>query len=236
MSREQRGPNEKLGAVLALAGISNAGLARRVNDLGAQRGSDSSLRQDVGGPLGVEGHGAAGRRAAPHRGRHRPEARPSGAAARDRPGGRGSRARGGPRLPQGRRPGGALGHRSLPPRSRGPPGRLRRHLAVPGRIVRSERVRDARLTMADNPGRQLGGARRDRVRTAPAHRSKSATAMCSKLREAAEDARRWDSKYGGGDWRSSHGPGVPAGGGGAAAARLVLRRGGPRAVRRDAPN
>ncbi|MCZ9338523.1 MFS transporter, partial [Streptomyces sp. TRM76130] len=24
-----------------------------------------------------------------------------------------------------------------------------------------------------------------------------------KLREAAEDARRWDSKYGGGDWRSS---------------------------------
>lgn len=25
----------------------------------------------------------------------------------------------------------------------------------------------------------------------------------SKLREAAEDARRWDSKYGGGDWRSS---------------------------------
>ena len=25
----------------------------------------------------------------------------------------------------------------------------------------------------------------------------------AKLREAAEDARRWDSKYGGGDWRSS---------------------------------
>ena len=44
MSREQRGPNEKLGAVLALAGISNAGLARRVNDLGAQRGL--TLRYD----------------------------------------------------------------------------------------------------------------------------------------------------------------------------------------------
>ncbi|WP_042379004.1 hypothetical protein [Streptacidiphilus melanogenes] len=33
-----RGPNEKLGSLLTLAGISNAGLARRVNDLGAQRG------------------------------------------------------------------------------------------------------------------------------------------------------------------------------------------------------
>lgn len=61
---------------------------------------DSSLRQDVGGALGVEGHGAAGRRAAPHRGRHRPETRPPGAAPRDRPGGRGSRTRSGPRLPQ----------------------------------------------------------------------------------------------------------------------------------------
>ncbi|MCE7080913.1 sporulation protein [Streptomyces sp. ST2-7A] len=44
MSRESRGPNEKLGAVLALAGMSNAGLARRVNDLGAQRGL--TLRYD----------------------------------------------------------------------------------------------------------------------------------------------------------------------------------------------
>ncbi|MFD7629317.1 sporulation protein [Streptomyces sp. NPDC059851] len=44
MSRELREPNEKLGAVLALAGISNAGLARRVNDLGAQRGL--TLRYD----------------------------------------------------------------------------------------------------------------------------------------------------------------------------------------------
>ncbi|MGP4113660.1 MFS transporter [Streptomyces sp. 4N509B] len=44
MTREPRGPNEKLGAILALAGISNAGLARRVNDLGAQRGL--TLRYD----------------------------------------------------------------------------------------------------------------------------------------------------------------------------------------------
>ncbi|MEY9847692.1 hypothetical protein [Streptacidiphilus sp. MAP5-3] len=33
-----RGPNDKLGTLLTLAGMSNAGLARRVNDLGAQRG------------------------------------------------------------------------------------------------------------------------------------------------------------------------------------------------------
>jgi hypothetical protein len=44
MSKEPRGPNEKLGTLLALAGISNAGLARRVNDLGAQRGL--TLRYD----------------------------------------------------------------------------------------------------------------------------------------------------------------------------------------------
>ncbi|NJP67395.1 sporulation protein [Streptomyces spiramenti] len=44
MSRQSRGPNEKLGTVLVLAGMSNAGLARRVNDLGAQRGL--TLRYD----------------------------------------------------------------------------------------------------------------------------------------------------------------------------------------------
>ncbi|MFC1410036.1 hypothetical protein ACEZCY_12255 [Streptacidiphilus sp. N1-12] len=38
MTTTGREPNERLGTLLALAGISNAGLARRVNDLGAQRG------------------------------------------------------------------------------------------------------------------------------------------------------------------------------------------------------
>ncbi len=119
---------------------------------------DSSLRQDLGGTLGLEGDGAAGRGAAPHRGGHRPEARPPGAAPRDRPGGRGSRARSGPRLPQRRRTGGAERDGAVPSRPRRPPGRLRRHLAVPRRIVRSERIRNARLTMADNPRRQFGRA------------------------------------------------------------------------------
>jgi tetratricopeptide (TPR) repeat protein len=38
MTTTGREPNERLGTLLVLAGISNAGLARRVNDLGAQRG------------------------------------------------------------------------------------------------------------------------------------------------------------------------------------------------------
>src|SRR5919205_109999 len=64
MSREQRGPNEKLGAVLALAGISNAGLARRVNDLGAQRGL--TLRYDKTPVARWVSKGMAPQGAAPH--------------------------------------------------------------------------------------------------------------------------------------------------------------------------
>ena len=75
--------------------------------------------------------------------------------------------------------GGALGDRAVPAGPRGPPRRQRRHLAVAGRLVRGERVRDARLTVADNPGRQLGRrASASPRRAAPAHRSKSATATC----------------------------------------------------------
>ena len=64
MSREQRGPNEKLGAVLALAGISNAGLARRVNDLGAQRGL--TLRYDKTSVARWVSKGMVPQGAAPH--------------------------------------------------------------------------------------------------------------------------------------------------------------------------
>ncbi|GAA3010904.1 hypothetical protein GCM10020229_23130 [Kitasatospora albolonga] len=44
MTASSRGPNERLGTLLTVAQISNAGLARRVNDLGAQRGL--TLRYD----------------------------------------------------------------------------------------------------------------------------------------------------------------------------------------------
>ncbi|GAA3056240.1 hypothetical protein GCM10020000_43290 [Streptomyces olivoverticillatus] len=64
MSREPRGPNEKLGTVLALAGISNAGLARRVNDLGAQRGL--TLRYDKTSVARWVSKGMVPQGAAPH--------------------------------------------------------------------------------------------------------------------------------------------------------------------------
>ncbi|CAM5446771.1 MFS transporter OS=Streptomyces gougerotii OX=53448 GN=GCM10010227_39500 PE=4 SV=1 [Streptomyces diastaticus subsp. diastaticus] len=64
MSREQRGPNEKLGTVLALAGMSNAGLARRVNDLGAQRGL--TLRYDKTSVARWVSKGMVPQGAAPH--------------------------------------------------------------------------------------------------------------------------------------------------------------------------
>ncbi|MFJ7157600.1 sporulation protein [Streptomyces sp. NPDC101118] len=64
MSRELREPNEKLGTVLALAGISNAGLARRVNDLGAQRGL--TLRYDKTSVARWVSKGMVPQGAAPH--------------------------------------------------------------------------------------------------------------------------------------------------------------------------
>lgn len=85
---------------------------------------DTSLRQDVGGALGVEGNGAPGRRPTPHRGRHRPEARPPGAAPRDRPGGRGSRTGSGPRLSPGRRPSRAFRNGVVPARPHAAAGQV----------------------------------------------------------------------------------------------------------------
>lgn len=54
---------------------------------GAAR-SDTAVRQDLGGPVGLQGHGAAGRRAPSHRRGDRRQARPAGPAARDRARGR----------------------------------------------------------------------------------------------------------------------------------------------------
>ncbi|MFF2187774.1 sporulation protein [Streptomyces sp. NPDC058155] len=240
MSRELRGPNEKLGTVLALAGISNAGLARRVNDLGSQRGL--TLRYDktsvarwvskgmipqgaaphliaaaigskLGRPVPLHEIGLADADPAPEVGLAFP--RDVGEAVRSatdlyrldlagrRAGSGGiwqslagsfavsayatpasrwlispadsSVARDAAMAEAARRAHAAHGGPGLPP----PPGSV---------------LTPAAAGPAGAPGADAGGE------LSPLRVGHSDVA---KLREAAADARRWDSKYGGGDWRSS---------------------------------
>ncbi|WP_369247608.1 MFS transporter [Streptomyces sp. R41] len=202
MSREQRGPNEKLGAVLALAGISNAGLARRVNDLGAQRGL--TLRYDKTSVARWVSKGMVPQGAAPHLiaaaigqklGRPVPlheiglaDADPAPEVGLAFPRDVGQAVRSATELYRldlaGRRAGGGGIWQSLAgsfavsayatPASR--------WLITPadGSVARE-------VSLGEGSGAPLKVGHSD----------------VQKLREAAEDARRWDSKYGGGDWRSS---------------------------------
>lgn len=190
MSKGPRGPNEKLGTLLALAGISNAGLARRVNDLGAQRGL--TLRYDKTSVARWVTKGMVPQGAAPH----------LIAAAI----------------------GSKLG-RPVPLHEIGladadPAPEV--GLAFPRDV--GEAVRSAtELWRLDLAGRRdfLAGSFAVTAYATPASRwlitpadgsvARTGTEPSSprvghtdvrKLREAAEDARRWDSKYGGGDWRS----------------------------------
>jgi tetratricopeptide (TPR) repeat protein len=206
MSREQRGPNEKLGTVLALAGISNAGLARRVNDLGAQRGL--TLRYDKTSVARWVSKGMVPQGAAPHLiaaaigqklGRPVPlheiglaDADPAPEVGLAFPRDVGEAVRSATELYRldlaGRRAGGGGIWQSLAgsfavsayatPASR--------WLITPADSSVERSVPAAPDGTADD-----GGA----VRVGHSD--------VAKLREAAEDARRWDSKYGGGDWRSS---------------------------------
>ncbi|OIK24016.1 hypothetical protein [Streptomyces malaysiense] len=202
MSREQRGPNEKLGAVLALAGISNAGLARRVNDLGAQRGL--TLRYDKTSVARWVSKGMVPQGAAPHLiaaaigqklGRPVPlheiglaDADPAPevglAFPRD--------------VAQAVRSATELYRLDLAGRRAGSGGiwqSLAGSFAVSAYATPASRWL---ITPADSSvAREDGSA--DGV-GAPVRVGHSDV---RKLREAAEDARRWDSKYGGGDWRSS---------------------------------
>ncbi|POX39775.1 MFS transporter [Streptomyces sp. Ru73] len=253
MSRDTRGPNEKLGTVLALAGISNAGLARRVNDLGAQRGL--TLRYDktsvarwvskgmvpqgaaphliaaaigskLGRPVPLHEIGLADADPAPEVGLAFP--RDVSAAVRSatelyrldlagrRAGGGGiwqslagsfavsayatpasrwlispadsSVARGVPEAEAGR--GGPHDTEA----DTGPDGAPSGPAAVPEGKPGAVSARD-RATGREEPKEAAAGSE-----PLPQHVGHSDV---SKLREAAEDARRWDSKYGGGDWRSS---------------------------------
>ncbi|MFD9305263.1 sporulation protein [Streptomyces sp. NPDC060048] len=279
MSRELREPNEKLGAVLALAGISNAGLARRVNDLGAQRGL--TLRYDktsvarwvskgmvpqgaaphliaaaigakLGRPVPLHEIGLADADPAPEVGLAFP--RDVGAAVRSatdlyrldlagrRGGGgiwqslAGSFSVSAYATPASRwlispadssvarEPGPASGQRQGQVRSRGQNGQDSGQGSGPGSGPGQYRPVPSRATVASRepvpgaaPPEGLPAPPGAPVRGVPAQPPGETHAPyapeagpqrvghsdVTKLREAAEDARRWDSKYGGGDWRSS---------------------------------
>ncbi|MER5861145.1 MFS transporter [Streptomyces sp. NPDC059688] len=202
MSREQRGPNEKLGAVLALAGISNAGLARRVNDLGAQRGL--TLRYDKTSVARWVSKGMVPQGAAPHLiaaaigqklGRPVPlheiglaDADPAPevglAFPRD--------------VAQAVRSATELYRLDFAGRRAGAGGiwqSLAGSFAVSAYATPASRwlITPADSSVARDTDTTEGSG-------API---KVGHSDVQKLREAAEDARRWDSKYGGGDWRSS---------------------------------
>ncbi|PJE99161.1 MFS transporter [Streptomyces carminius] len=227
MSREPRGPNEKLGAVLALAGISNAGLARRVNDLGAQRGL--SLRYDKTSVARWVSKGMVPQGAAPHLiaaaigsklGRPVPlheiglaDADPTPEVGLAFPRDVGAAVRSATELyrldPAGRRGGGGGVWQSLAG-----------SFSVNAYALPTSRwlITPADSSVARDAAALAKAAERDRRRTrsssdppcpgsslpppAPAH-LRVGHSDVAKLREAAQEARRWDSKYGGGDWRSS---------------------------------
>lgn len=201
MSRELRGPNDKLGTVLALAGISNAGLARRVNDLGAQRGL--TLRYDKTSVARWVSKGMVPQGAAPH----------LIAAAIG--------AKLGRPVP--------LHEIGLADADPAPEVGLAFHRDVNAAVVSATDL--YRLDLAGRRAgsggiwQSLAGSFAVTAYATPASRWLITPADSSvergteeladptalrvghsdvtKLREAAEDARRWDSKYGGGDWRSS---------------------------------
>nr|WTB32219.1 sporulation protein [Streptomyces sp. NBC_00830] len=259
MSREQRGPNEKLGTVLALAGISNAGLARRVNDLGAQRGL--TLRYDKTSVARWVSKGMVPQGAAPHLiaaaigaklGRPVPlheiglaDADPAPEVGLAFPRDVGEAVRSATELYRldlaGRRTGGGGIWQSLAgsfsvsayatPASRwlispADASVARDSSAAEAAILGTQSVPTAQSAQSA-PGAQRGtsaGAAPGVPSTEGAPGAPGAPALpvqpgsdamngisplrvghsdVTKLREAAQDARRWDSKYGGGDWRSS---------------------------------
>ncbi|MER6302426.1 MFS transporter [Kitasatospora sp. NPDC001539] len=203
MTVSPRGPNERLGTLLTLAQISNAGLARRVNDLGAQRGL--TLRYDktsvarwvskgmvpqgpvphliataIGGKLGrpvpLEEIGLGDTDPAPELGLAFPrDVADAVRSATD------------------------LFRVDLDLR-RGPGG---------GRWSDSLAGTFSVAAYATPVSRWLiNPADGSVAREAPRSPSESSSyrvgqSDAAKLREAAQEARRWDSKYGGGDWRSS---------------------------------
>ncbi|MFD9245634.1 MFS transporter [Streptomyces sp. NPDC059556] len=223
MSREQRGPNEKLGTVLALAGISNAGLARRVNDLGAQRGL--TLRYDKTSVARWVSKGMVPQGAAPHLiaaaigqklGRPVPlheiglaDADPAPEVGLAFPRDVGEAVRSATDLYRldlaGRRAGGGGIWQSLAgsfavSAYATPASRWLITPADPSVEREAPRPPGAGLTGGGGSTGATGGAA---AAPSAGEYVRVGHSDVAKLREAAEDARRWDSKYGGGDWRSS---------------------------------
>ncbi|MGW1253142.1 MFS transporter [Streptomyces sp. NPDC002535] len=223
MSREQRGPNEKLGTVLALAGISNAGLARRVNDLGAQRGL--TLRYDKTSVARWVSKGMVPQGAAPHLiaaaigqklGRPVPlheiglaDADPAPEVGLAFPRDVGEAVRSATDLYRldlaGRRAGGGGIWQSLAgsfavSAYATPASRWLITPADPSVEREAPRPPGAGITGGSGSAGATGGAA---AASSAGEYVRVGHSDVAKLREAAEDARRWDSKYGGGDWRSS---------------------------------
>ncbi|EST37731.1 MFS transporter, partial [Streptomycetaceae bacterium MP113-05] len=220
MSRDPRGPNERLGTVLTLAGISNAGLARRVNDLGAKRGLTlrydktsvarwvskgmvpqgaaphliaAAISSKLGRPVPLHEIGLAVVDPAPEVGLTFPRSvRQAVRSATDLY-----------RLDLGNRRGGGVWQT------------LAGSFAVSAYATPTSRwlITPADSSVAHDPDGPDASGRTDALsrtgRTDGAGGSAAARTIrvghadVAKLREAAEEARRWDSKYGGGDWRSS---------------------------------
>ncbi|MER6319850.1 sporulation protein [Streptomyces sp. NPDC001581] len=266
MSRELREPNEKLGAVLALAGISNAGLARRVNDLGAQRGL--TLRYDKTSVARWVSKGMVPQGAAPHLiaaaigaklGRPVPlheiglaDADPAPEVGLSFPRDVGAAVRSATDLYRldlaGRRGGGGIwqslagsfsvaayatpasrwlispADSSVAREAQGPvpAATPSAHDAATHETPASAPADEATApgarpspegrTTGPATGPMAGRASGPPSTVVPAqpgaetprgHGQRVGHSDVTKLREAAEDARRWDSKYGGGDWRSS---------------------------------
>ncbi|HEY9326989.1 MAG TPA: sporulation protein [Streptomyces sp.] len=268
MSREQRGPNDKLGTVLALAGISNAGLARRVNDLGAQRGL--TLRYDKTSVARWVSKGMVPQGAAPHLiaaaigaklGRPVPlheiglaDADPAPEVGLAFPRDVGEAVRSATELYRldlaGRRAGSGGIWQSLAgsfsvsayatPASRwlispADPSVARASTAAVAAILGTHSGTHSGKHSAEgaqgasgahgasnapgaalapgaplSPGASLLSGHSPAIPVQPGPDSahdvsplRVGHSDVSKLREAAQDARRWDSKYGGGDWRSS---------------------------------
>ncbi|GAA1986369.1 MFS transporter [Kitasatospora viridis] len=203
MSTTSRGPNERLGALLAQAQISNAGLARRVNDLGAQRGL--TLRYDktsvarwvskgmvpqgpvphliataIGGKLGrpvpLDEIGLGGTDPAPELGLAFPR-----------------------EVPDAVRSATDLWRVDLELRRGAGGGRWSDALAGTfSAAAYTTPVSRWLINPADSTV-----AREESAAVRPGGRGRVGQSDAAKLREAAQEARRWDSKYGGGDWRSS---------------------------------